>query len=96
MDTKQNQKSPNPETEIEVVEIEFEPVPISAPPIEKTLEKVAQVLAQAKKAKAVRRHQCRSCRDDICKHFERVDLDTGEEFETSETGYIDRDGAGRR
>lgn len=94
--TSQNQKKPEPSNpETEVIEIEFGPVPISAPPIE--MEKVAQVLAQAQKAKTERRHTCR-CHDPNCNHFERIDLDTGEAFETplEEPGYVDKDGYKRR
>lgn len=57
---------------------------VDPPLIANTLEKVSAAVAQAKKArlKTHRRHICRVCRKPYCTHFQRRDLDTGEEFDT--------------
>jgi hypothetical protein len=52
---------------------------IEPPTINETIQKAQVALAQAKKR--VRVHSCRVCNLKTCRHFERIDDETGEEFD---------------
>jgi hypothetical protein len=89
MSQNQRQKPPTPipkppEPSTDQLEVNKQVIP---PPIEETIQHVKQAL----KARTQRRHECRVCHERSCSHYERVDLDTGEEFDQYGPPYTDED-----
>jgi hypothetical protein len=81
----QNQKALSKPPESRTDQLEVRKV-VEPPPISETVQRVAQSLKMA------RRHVCRECNKPPCKHFQRIDLDTGEQFDiTDDPSYIDAD-----